>query len=962
MAKSSSTRTSSMNSTSDNMSEWAKENRAGFFNWIYTRFYNDINKSPKKSKGKDANNGNDQRKRSGSGSGSCDCSSGSGTEDGSCTAPTDISMLPHQRFIRDYIQYDSPYRGILLYHGLGTGKSFSSIAAAEGFLNRHKKIVVMIPASLGTNYRQEIMRFGSIGRAEIKKWSIVNFKKNEKFANGIGLNSKLLKKYNNLIWTPNLPANFPDKLIIDGKRDLKWNRLTAEEKVSAIDTINSVIDDRYTFVNYNGLTKKNITQYNQEFFNDAFVIIDEAHNFINQIVNGGRFARKIYQYLMNASNIRLVLLSGTPIINHPFELSYTLNLIRGPMKVHEFGLLATSRIPTATELKTAFDEEIGEYIDQIIVIEGQRKIHITLLPNGFVNTDEGALKVQRKEWDMNEDAIITKMITIMNAMWKIKIGKKIHTIEKFALPERKQDFENYFLDLTDPENPRVKNMDLFMRRNIGTISYFRTAGEEFFPKLMPKNIIQIPLCDYQFSKYIEVRNEELQMEIRKKRRNARKNIPIGGVLDNKGSVYRAFSRMACNFVFPEDIKRPFPKDLRAAARREIDAGEDEISESEEETDEGVATANKKKERKVDETEIQAKYDEAIKKAMITIKARSEGVLTHDKLNALYSSKMARMLEDIENSPGKVLMYSQFRSIEGLGIFKIILETAGYVDIRIEGGVIQNADEVLKSEYNGKRFMLFDPDREKARILLHLYNGEYDKVSPEIQEQLRSAGIISNNDNGNSNVKGSGNNLRGETFKAIMITQSGAEGISLKNTRRVMITEPFWNMVRMDQVIGRAVRTCSHMELPVEERNVEVFIYTSVFTEKQLKDNFTLRRLDLGLTSDSHILQIAEKKDVIIQTFLNHLKSCAVDCRIHAGQNKPRELGFSCYSFPIPTEPETNAFLPDIVYDKPTVVERRKRIQGRVVIVNGTKYVVVEEYPDILFNYDAYKNAGVLEKI
>jgi hypothetical protein len=178
----------------------------------------------------------------------------------------------------------------------------------------------------------------------------------------------------------------------------------------------------------------------------------------------------------------------------------------------------------------------------------------------------------------------------------------------------------------------------------------------------------------------------------------------------------------------------------------------------------------------------------------------------------------------------------------------------------------------------------------------------------------------------------------------------------------MITEPFWNMVRMDQVIGRAVRTCSHMELPVEERNVEVFIYTSVFTEKQLKDNFTLRRLDLGLTSDSHILQIAEKKDVIIQTFLNHLKSCAVDCRIHAAQNKPRELGFSCYSFPMPTEPDTNSFIPDIVHDKPAVIERRKKIQGRVVIVRGKKYVIVDEFPDELFDYDAYKNAGVLEKV
>ena len=29
----------------------------------------------------------------------------------------------HQKLIKDYIQYDSPYRGLLLYHGLGVGKT-----------------------------------------------------------------------------------------------------------------------------------------------------------------------------------------------------------------------------------------------------------------------------------------------------------------------------------------------------------------------------------------------------------------------------------------------------------------------------------------------------------------------------------------------------------------------------------------------------------------------------------------------------------------------------------------------------------------------------------------------------------------------------------------------------------------------------------------------------------------------
>ena len=67
----------------------------------------------------------------------------------------------------------------------------------------------------------------------------------------------------------------------------------------------------------------------------------------------------------------------------------------------------------------------------------------------------------------------------------------------------------------------------------------------------------------------------------------------------------------------------------------------------------------------------------------------------------------------------------------------------------------------------------------------------------------------------------------------MITSSGAEGITLKNTRFVHIMEPYWHPVRMEQVIGRARRICSHQDLPEELRTVKVFLYLMTFTKEQL---------------------------------------------------------------------------------------------------------------------------------
>ena len=53
---------------------------------------------------------------------SCDAEASDGFSD----------LLTHQKIVRDCINVYTPYRGLLLYHGLGSGKTCSSIAIAEG--------------------------------------------------------------------------------------------------------------------------------------------------------------------------------------------------------------------------------------------------------------------------------------------------------------------------------------------------------------------------------------------------------------------------------------------------------------------------------------------------------------------------------------------------------------------------------------------------------------------------------------------------------------------------------------------------------------------------------------------------------------------------------------------------------------------------------------------------------------
>jgi hypothetical protein len=75
-------------------------------------------------------------------------------------AQQQLEMYEYQKFVREYVRQASPYRGLLVYHGLGSGKTCSSIGVAESLLN-NKKIYVLLPASLQENFKQELRTCGN---------------------------------------------------------------------------------------------------------------------------------------------------------------------------------------------------------------------------------------------------------------------------------------------------------------------------------------------------------------------------------------------------------------------------------------------------------------------------------------------------------------------------------------------------------------------------------------------------------------------------------------------------------------------------------------------------------------------------------------------------------------------------------------------------------------------------------
>ena len=203
----------------------------------------------------------------------------------------------------------------------------------------------------------------------------------------------------------------------------------------------------------------------------------------------------------------------------------------------------------------------------------------------------------------------------------------------------------------------------------------------------------------------------------------------------------------------------------------------------------------------------------------------------------------------------------------------------------------------------------------------------------------------------------------------MITSSGAEGISLKNVRFVHIMEPYWHPVRIEQVIGRARRICSHDELNEEERTVEVFIYLMEFSKSQLDKTSKvtlskeLRLHDVSrinnkniITSDQHLYEVSNIKEDINKQILKTIKESSIDCAVYSKNNKKE--GLKCFSFSGKSA-DKFSFVPNIeVEEKDQLAKVNIKAvtwKAQEITADGKKYALKKDTQEI-YDYQSYINS------
>jgi len=737
----------------------------------------------------------------------------------SCDPPKDpgarprrTTLFPHQKFVQSYLGNHSPYRGLLLFHGLGVGKTCSSIAVAEAMQDR--SVCVLLPAALRTNYVNEIKKCGN--DRYVKDRMHWRLDKTAAAAKATPVSAALRRRHGGL-WVAEPPTQ---------AAPTNFKTLTAEHMAQVQEQINDRVDKQYTFYHYNGMTKAMLAKLTKggevNPFDGKVVVVDEVHNLVSGVSNRAEVMSTLYDLVMRARRAKVVLLSGTPIINKPFEVGLMINLVKGPDTAYVYEFKARDAAIAARADKALRGVARVDWF-RVASDEGKLAATVTFYPEGF---SQGARPGTARSADPETPAKTAKRV--LATLKEIDPGvRALEPRQHLPFPDQEDEFDKHFVD----DAGDMRNEDVFTRRTLGAVSYFVNEDPALYPAMRVVHE-DLRMSDHQFEKYVEGRHDEYKLEKRRKK--------PGGLFDTTPSVYKAYTRALCNFAFPNHLERPRPKDAEFAAPGAKKSAYHEKLD-------GIVAA-----------------------------------LTKDHLDkhlAKHSPKFARAMELLRESPGCALIYSQFRNAEGVAILSRCLKVRGYKELRLK-----HVAGEWDLEYDPKapafaRFVADEslpPDRrvEFNTILLAIYNDDFDALPTKVRALLEGR-----------------SNLRGDVLRVLFITQSGAEGISLKNVRQVHVMEPYWNQNRIDQVVGRARRMCSHSRLEPEERNFTVFLYRMTLSHEQIARQDTVVSHDRNATTDEHISEIAARKARVVSKFIAAIRRGATDCAMHNAVDR-------CYVFPV----------------------------------------------------------------
>jgi superfamily II DNA or RNA helicase len=691
----------------------------------------------------------------------------------------DFELVPHQLFVKNFLSFQTPYNSLLLYHGLGTGKTCSAIGIAEemrGFMKQvglTQKILVVASPNVQQNFRLQLFDERKL-KLENGLWNL-----------NTCIGNNLLKEIN------------PTSL-----QGISKERVTSE--------INSLINQYYNFVGYVELAnyiKRNIrlndnTEYSEKeaknihkklikkFFNNRLIIIDEVHNIRLADDNKKKRTASLLMYVVkHAENIRLLLLSATPMYNSQTEIIWLTNLLN----------LVDKR--STIKESDVFDSK-GNFLE-----ERKNKNDVLL---------EGGRELLRRK--------LTGYISYVR-------GENPYTFPYRIYP-----------DVFSPEN---------------------TIKKEEYPKIqMNKKEIDTPLQyvpiyvskigEYQQKGYEFIMNNLINKSFDVVDKFGKERImPSFENMESFGYHLLLEPLESLNIVYPSS---QLDNKMIEETDRDDERNKDIIKNMVGKT--GLSNIMTYKSIV---SNYSLRYDFEYKPEILGNPEHGR-IFQMDKIHK-YSNKIHSVCQSILNSTGIVLVYSQY--IDG-GIVPIALalEEMGFTRY----GFASHTKPLFKTSPTEP----IDALTMKPKSQYLQENGEPTKFRQAKYVMITGDKAFSPNNLADIKYITNPENKHGENVKVVLISKAAAEGVDFKNIRQVHIMEPWYNMNRIEQIIGRGVRNLSHCQLPFEERNVEIFLHSTIPNNDEEP-------------VDMYVYRYAENKATNIGKVTRLLKEIAVDCLLNIGQ-------------------------------------------------------------------------------
>ena len=216
-----------------------------------------------------------------------------------------------QKFVSNYVSKYTPYNGILLWYGVGSGKTCAALSIAENFreyvYQNNNKILILLPSdTLKGNWKDEIFNI----EKEI----------NNKYNHNVQCTGSIYKNHYEILkdLSHENQKRKMDKLINNYYEFMGYQKFAGqiEKKFIQIEEIYS--SDKVEYMKI---------KYIEKFFSNRVIIMDEAHFTRENEQNIKKTRIYIEMIARYGKNNKLILLTATPMYNTTKEIIWLINLL-----------------------------------------------------------------------------------------------------------------------------------------------------------------------------------------------------------------------------------------------------------------------------------------------------------------------------------------------------------------------------------------------------------------------------------------------------------------------------------------------------------------------------------------------------------------------------------------------------------------------------------------------------------